>query len=89
VFDFFKKKNSSPLEINHLSNLDPDKAEKAFARLFSSEDGKTVLAYLDNITFTRVLAAESSHELLRYQEGQRAIVATIHRLTSRGTKNTI
>lgn len=60
--------------------------EKAFARLFSSEDGQKVLSYLQVITFQRALGHASPEEQLRYMEGQRSLVATILRLIDRGRK---
>ncbi len=58
--------------------------ERAFARLFSSDDGRKVLAYLQATTFHRALGAASPDEELRYAEGQRSLVATILRLVDRG-----
>lgn len=58
--------------------------ERMFARLFSTEDGQKVLAYLHYTTFQRAFGANASDEQLRYAEGQRALVATILRLVDRG-----
>ncbi len=58
--------------------------ERAFTRLFCSEDGQKVLAHLQTITFQRALGPGSPDEHLRYMEGQRAMVATILRLIDRG-----
>lgn len=60
--------------------------ERAFARLFSTEDGQKVLAYLQVLTFQRALGPVTPDEQLRYQEGQRALMATILRLIDRGRK---
>ena len=60
--------------------------EKAFARLFSSEDGQKVLSHLQVITFQRALSHSSPEQQLRYVEGQRSLVATILRLIDRGRK---
>lgn len=60
--------------------------EKAFARLFLSDDGQKVLSHLQVITFNRALGPTSSDEQLRYLEGQRSLVATILRLIDRGRK---
>lgn len=73
------------------SSYDPAKAEqreieKAFARLFMSDDGQKVLSHLQVITFNRALGPASSEEQLRYLEGQRSLVATILRLIDRGRK---
>jgi hypothetical protein len=69
--------------------FEPGKAEsrdieRAFARLFSTQDGQTVLAHLQVITFQRALGAGSTDQQLRYLEGQRAMVGTILRLIDRG-----
>lgn len=60
--------------------------ERAFARLFTTEDGQKVLAYLQVLTFQRALGPVTPDEHLRYQEGQRALMATILRLIDRGRK---
>lgn len=60
--------------------------ERIFARLFSSDDGRKVLAYLQMLTFHRALGPLSSDMELRYLEGQRAMVATILRLIDRGRR---
>ncbi len=61
--------------------------EKAFTRLFSSEDGQRVLSHLQTITFQRALGPTTADEHLRYIEGQRALMATILRLIDRGRKS--
>lgn len=58
--------------------------ERAFARLFSTEDGRKVLAHLQCITFHRALGAATPDEQIRYAEGQRSLVAVILRLIDRG-----
>ena len=60
--------------------------EKSFARLFSSDEGRKVLGYLQAITFGRALGAGSLDSHLHYLEGQRALVASILRLIERGKK---
>lgn len=60
--------------------------EKTFARLFSSDDGRRVLAHLQVMTFHRALGPESSDAQLRHTEGQRAMMAAILRLIDRGRK---
>ncbi len=66
------------------AKLEQKDMERAFARLFSTDDGQKVLAYLQEITFQRALGAGSPEEHLRYAEGQRSLVATILRLIDRG-----
>jgi hypothetical protein len=68
------------------SQMEAKDIERTCARLFSSDDGRKVLAYLQMITFQRALGASSPDEQLRYVEGQRALVASILRLIDRGRK---
>ena len=60
--------------------------EKAFARLFATEDGQKVLAHLQVLTLQRALGPGVADEQLRYIEGQRSMVATILRMIARGRK---
>lgn len=64
--------------------LERREIEKACARLFSSEDGRKVLAYLQAMTFERALCHTSTEEHLRHIEGQRALMAAILRMIDRG-----
>lgn len=61
--------------------------EHAFARLFSSEDGKKVLAWLQVMTFHRAGTSQTTEEYLRHMEGQRSLVATILRMIDHGKTN--
>jgi hypothetical protein len=70
-----------------VSKLEQHEIEKSFARLFSTDEGKKVLAWLQIMTFQRVCTAETSDQHLRYVEGQRAFVAHILRLIDRGKSN--
>lgn len=58
--------------------------ERAYTRLFLSEDGKKVLAHMQTMTFHRALDASSSDAQLLYLEGQRAMMAMVMRLIDRG-----
>ncbi len=58
--------------------------ERLFARVFSSEDGRKILAHLQVMTFSRAYGPDASDQQLRYAEGQRALVANILRLVDRG-----
>ena len=53
--------------------------QKSFARLYATEDGKTVFDHLQRLTFMRSLQADTTEGHLRYAEGQRALVAQIMR----------
>lgn len=93
MLDLFKKETPLPISsaekgLVH-SPVEPNKMEmreieKAFARLFSTDDGQKVLAHLQVITFQRALGPTTTAEHLRYMEGQRAMAATILRLIDRG-----
>lgn len=69
---------------NHVSRLEQKDIERCFARLFATEDGKKVLAWLQVMTFQKVQGANTPDEQLRYAEGQRSLMATILRLIDRG-----
>lgn len=58
--------------------------ERAFARVFSTDDGRAVLAHLQVMTFARAHGPDAPDQSLRYAEGQRALVANILRLIDRG-----
>lgn len=95
MLNLFKKQKALPMTavergLVHFPS-EPNKielrdTEKAFARLFSSDDGQKVLAYLQVVTFQRALGPGVADEYLRYLEGQRAMVATILSLIDRGRK---
>jgi len=58
--------------------------EKNFARVFSSNDGRAVLAHLRRITIERVLGPNATDAELRGLEAQRALVHQIEQLSERG-----
>ena len=93
ILDLLKKKPPLPITAaerglvhapTEPSKIELREIEKAFARLFASEDGQKVLSHLQVITFQRALGPGVADEQLRYLEGQRAMVATILRLIDRG-----
>ena len=71
----------------HVSKLEQREIEHCFARLFSTDDGKKALAWLQVMTFHKVQGITSTDEHLRYAEGQRSLVASILRLIDRGRSN--
>ncbi len=79
-----QKMNENMVYQNHISKRDQRNIEQLFARLFSSEDGKNVLAYLQNLTFHRAANPSQSEADLRHMEGQRSLLATMLRLIERG-----
>lgn len=68
----------------HVSKAEKKDIECIFARLFSSEDGKKALAYLQYITFWRSVGVTASNEQLRYIEGQRSLINIIRKLIEQG-----
>lgn len=72
---------------DHVSKLEQREIERCFARLFATDDGKKVLAWLQVITFQRAQGINSSDDQLRYTEGQRSLMASILRLIDRGRSN--
>ena len=61
-----------------------DDAPRIFARLFASDDGTKVLAYLRGTVNTRVAGPEAPEALLHFQDGQRALLQTIQSLILQG-----
>lgn len=61
--------------------IDP-KIKGAFERLFASEDGRLVLAYLRQQTLEIALPPQFPAGFLHQQEGQRALVLRIQRLAT-------
>ncbi len=72
---------------NHVSRLEQQEIERSFARVFSTEEGKKVLAWLQVMTFQRAAGMSTPDEQLRYMEGQRSLVASILRMIDRGKHN--
>ena len=64
--------------------MTPQDIDRLFARCFSTDDGKKVLAHLQAMTFARAHGPDASDMHLRYVEGQRALVANIMRMVDRG-----
>ena len=80
-------KNKPVFEMSDFSRIEKQQIEKAYARLFSTDDGRQVLSHLQSIAFMRAYSAESTDEQIRYAEGQRALVATIMRLVNAGRQS--
>jgi hypothetical protein len=85
------RKPSSGLDPQHVlyqaaesSRIEHEQIARAFARLFSSDDGRLVLGHLQALTFQRALSSGALDTELRYAEGQRALVAQILRLIDKG-----
>lgn len=83
---FLKTIQTPPRLLSEPQTLPQQDIERIFARCFSTEDGKKVLAHLQVMTFSRAYGPDASDQHLRYAEGQRALVANILRLIDRGRK---
>lgn len=67
-----------------VKKLDQKNIDRLFTRVFLSEDGQKVLAYLHHLTTSRITNPNATTEELRHKEGQHALVQTIQKLTDRG-----
>lgn len=83
----FEKLQGDFAVADHVSRLEQREIERCFARLFSTEDGKKALAWLQVITFQKAQGINSTDDQLRYAEGQRSLMASILRLIDRGRSN--
>ena len=72
---------------SRIARLEQKEIERSFARLFLSDEGKKVLAYMQVMTFQRAGGANTTDEQLRYMEGQRSLMAAILRMIDRGKSN--
>lgn len=58
--------------------------QKAFARLLAYPEAETVLAHLHTITRNRVFGPDVGEPVLRYTEGQKALIAYMERMAAKG-----
>ena len=72
---------------SRISRLEQKDIEHSFARVFSTEEGRKVLAYLQVMTFQRAGGANTTDDHLRHMEGQRSLMASILRMIDRGKNN--
>ena len=86
MLNLFSKAHISNIDFQAVdtSRLEQQEIARAYARLFRSDDGRTVLSHLQALTFQRALTPAAAEAELRYTEGQRALVAQILRLIGRG-----
>ncbi len=89
---FFKKDTLGGLQdsvtyASQISRLEQKEIERCFARVFSGEEGRKVLAWLQVMTFHRTGGVDSSDAQLRFMEGQRNFMAAILRMIDRGKNN--
>lgn len=82
ILNFFKRTATMPE-----SNIPVPAREDApviFARLFQSDDGQRVIAYLKAQISSRAAGPEASEAMLRYCDGQRGLLQTIQGLVEQG-----
>jgi hypothetical protein len=72
---------------SRISRLEQKDIERSFARLFSTDEGKKVLAWLQVMTFQRTGGINTTDDQLRHMEGQRSLMASILRMIDRGKNN--
>ncbi len=72
---------------SHVARLEQKEIERSFARVFSTEEGKKVLAWLQVMTFQKAAGINSTDEHLRFMEGQRHLMASVLRMIDRGKSN--
>ena len=77
----FRTTDRPVFELPVPQSMEREAVEKLYTRLFASEDGRQVLSHLQSLTFARAYGPDASNEQIRYSEGQRALVATILRLS--------
>lgn len=87
IKDLLSSKNKPVFEMPDMKTPERQDIEKAYARLFSSDDGRLVLSHMQALAFMRAYGAESSDAQIRYAEGQRALVAQIMRFINAGRGN--
>ena len=75
------------IDISHISKIDQKNMKRVFARVFSTDDGKKALAYLQYMTFYRQLGTGVTNDDLRHAEGQRSIISTILRFVDQGREH--
>lgn len=84
ILNLIRPEKGLAFEMPDPSRMEARAVEQIFARVFSTEDGKKVMSHLAAMTFMRAAAMDAPDDLLRHLEGQRALMATIMRLTERG-----
>ena len=72
---------------SHISRLELREIERSFSRVFTTEEGRKVLAWLQVMTFQRAGNANTPSDNLRFMEGQRSLMASILRMIDRGKSN--
>ena len=81
------KKPHDVIDVSHISKLEQKQIKRTMTRVFSNEEGQKALAYLQYLVFYRQLGADVSNEMLRFHEGQRALLSTILRMIEQGRED--
>jgi hypothetical protein len=72
------------MNVPNSPRADRDAVARAYARVFSSDEGQLVMAHLQGQTFLRTLTPDTPDSHIRFIEGQRALVHTILRFVAIG-----
>jgi hypothetical protein len=81
---FLKSRRRPIFELPDPGYMERRDIEKSYARLFTTDDGRRVLAHLQSLTLARAYGADAPDSQIRYAEGQRALVTTILRFIGAG-----
>lgn len=81
MFKFLTSIFEQEKTVRHISRLEKKEIERLFASVFKTEQGQKVLAYLNYSVHQRILGEGASEAQLRHNEGQRALLHIIYRLS--------
>lgn len=64
-------------ELYNTKGMDDEQIHQAFAKCFTTREGKIVLSFLQRMTLERYLGPDCTTDELRHLEGQRHLVGYI------------
>jgi len=68
--------------MSYFTQIEKDNIEKLIKRVFNTDDGKKVLAYMQYLSTYKTFNHNVSQQQLYFTEGQRAFVANIVKIVS-------
>ena len=80
----FRKLRKSQYCLPYPTRIEADELAKIYARVFTSDDGKKIMAHLNGIAFHRAAPSDAPDSVLRYMEGHRGLLARMVQLIERG-----
>jgi len=84
----FARKTQPDMALEDMKRRELADIQKAYARLFSSAEGKIVLSHLQATVFLKAYGADALDTQIRFAEGQRALVFQMMRHIEAGKGNT-